>query len=159
MPRKQNRTLPSLTDYFRHSSVMDFIHLSIVSFLVAYTALAINIPSTPTWPSGRCTDKSLTIPSWIISNYKVTSGTATFRVDNRAFSNGGIGSITCSPGKKECQSSAATNELKVTWTQEDDGKNVIGFNAFWVCEDEGDKYVELSPGDFSKRKFWNVMKY
>jgi hypothetical protein len=137
---------------------MDSFRFFIVLILVLSTSLAINIPSTPIWPSGRCTDKSLTIPSWIVSNYKVASGTATFRVDNRAFSNGGIGTITCSPGKRECQSSAAANELRVTWEPGENGKNVIGFSGFWVCEDEGDSYVESFPIEPVKRKFWR-MKY
>jgi hypothetical protein len=122
---------------------MGLFHFFIVFFLPASITVAIDIPSTPTWPSGGCTDKSLTIPSWIISNYKVVSGTATFKVDNRAFSYGGLGSITCSPGKRECQSSASANELRVSWAQREDGKTLIEFNEFWVCEDEGDTYVDF----------------
>jgi hypothetical protein len=115
---------------------MGFHHLFIVPFLLASTAFAIDIPSTPTWPSGRCTDKSLTIPSWVISDYKVTSGTATFSISNRAYN--GFGFVTCSPNKKQCQSSANINQLIATWAQGADGKSVITFTEFWVCGDEGD---------------------
>ncbi|KAF2704786.1 hypothetical protein K504DRAFT_506752 [Pleomassaria siparia CBS 279.74] len=46
----------------------------LTTLLLAATSAAIDIPTVPTWStSDHCTDKSLTIPSWIISNYKVTS--------------------------------------------------------------------------------------
>lgn len=120
---------------------MGAFRLSPLWLLLAPNALAITIPSTPTWPSGRCTDKSLTMPSWIITNYKVAAGTATFRADNRASSSGG-GFIECYPGKKLCQSSATADQMTVTWTDDASGNKVITFSQFWVCGDEGEKYVK-----------------
>ncbi|ORY10955.1 hypothetical protein BCR34DRAFT_601712 [Clohesyomyces aquaticus] len=114
--------------------------------LLASNALAITIPSTPTWPSGRCTDKSLTIPSWVIKNYKVAAGTATFRADNRASESGG-GFIECYPGKKECQSSATADQMTVTWTDGANGNKVISFSQFWVCGDEGEKVIFTATGN------------
>lgn len=117
--------------------------LSPLWLLLASNVHAITIPSAPTWPSGRCTDKSLTIPSWVVTNYKVAGGKATFRVDNRATSSGG-GSVECSTGKKECQSSATADQMEVTWTDGANGNKVISFSQSWSCEDEGEKYVNSS---------------
>ncbi|PVI02588.1 hypothetical protein DM02DRAFT_701397 [Periconia macrospinosa] len=114
--------------------------------LLASNALTITIPSTPTWPSGRCTDKSLTIPSWIITNYKVAAGTATFRAVNRASTSDG-GFIECYPGTKECRSSASADQMMVTWTDGANGNAVIAFSQSWVCEDEGEKVNFTATGN------------
>jgi hypothetical protein len=120
-----------------------------INFLVllSYTTLAIDIPSTPAWPNGRCTDKSLSIPSWIVSNYKVESGTATFQVDNRASaSTDCCAFITCFPDKKTCDGSAGSDEMRVTWTTEDNGISVISISEFWYCGDEGDTTIFTASG-------------
>jgi hypothetical protein len=123
---------------------MGLFEFSAVSFLLAPTLLAIDIPAAPTWPlSGRCTDRSLTIPSWVISNYTVAAGIATFRAQNRVadtspdyFAHG-----TCKPGKSECDVWGGSHELKAEWTVGSEGKSVIHLNEQWLCSDEGDKYV------------------
>jgi hypothetical protein len=113
---------------------------SIIPLLLAASAAAIDIPTTPTWPSGRCTDKSLTIPSWTIKDYVMKGGVATFQVDNRASaSNDCCSFITCSPGKEICDGSASSSGKTVTWKKGAGGNNVIGVTEFWYCSDEGDK--------------------
>jgi len=113
--------------------------LTAVLFLAAST-YAITIPSTPTWPAGRCTDKSLTIPSWILSRYKVAGGTTTFVVNNRATDPDSLSAtITCSPGKSQCQSSAGGADIRATLTAGSDGQLVVGISQFWTCGDEGDQ--------------------
>ncbi|KAF2122998.1 hypothetical protein BDV96DRAFT_639549 [Lophiotrema nucula] len=125
---------------------MSVFYFLVVSAL-AFITLAITIPSTPTWPDGRCTDKSLTIPSWVIWDYKVASGTATFRVDNRAHPYDGWVEITCSRSESQCHGSAASDELKVNWREGDNGQRVISFNEFWVCGDEGDHTIFTATGN------------
>jgi hypothetical protein len=123
---------------------MGLFHLSLLLASVVSSAFAIDIPSTPTWPSGRCTDKSLTIPSWTIQDYQVVNGTATFQVVNRASaSTDCCAFIECSPGEESCQGSAGSNEMRVKWKKGSDGKNVIIISEFWYCSDEGDRYVNV----------------
>lgn len=115
--------------------------------LLAYSAVAIDIPTTPTWPSGRCTDKSLSIPSWIVSDYKVVAGQATFQVDNRASaSTDCCAFITCTTGQTTCQGSAGADEMVVTWTNPDNGIVEIGISEFWYCGDEGDTTIFTASG-------------
>lgn len=112
----------------------------ILQLLLAYGAVAIDIPTTPTWPSERCTDKSLTIPSWTINNYQVKGGVATFKIENRAStSNDCCSFMTCSPGKETCDGSAGSSGKTVKWKKGADGNNVISVSEFWYCSDEGDK--------------------
>lgn len=114
----------------------------VVSLLVLSSVAAIDIPTTPTWPSGRCTDKSLTIPSWVIKDYVVKGGVATFQVDNRASASiDCCAFITCSPGEEVCSGSAGSDEMQVTWKKGANGNNVVTVTEFWSCSDEGDKYV------------------
>lgn len=68
--------------------------ISLLVAALAATSQAIDIPAVPTWPAGRCTDKSLSIPSWTISGYKQSQGTVTFQVENRA--NGVKTAVECS---------------------------------------------------------------
>jgi len=113
--------------------------------LLASAALAIDIPSTPVWPDGRCTDKSLTIPSWIVHEYVVKNGVASFQVVNRAPEATGscCAFIDCYPGKEDCEGSANSAEMRVKWRKGPGGKNVISISEFWYCADEGQKYVYI----------------
>jgi len=119
-------------------SMMRSAYWICLPLLISTAVFAISIPETPIWPSGRCTDKSLSIPSWILSSYKVSSGTTTFRINNRAYQDSPRAYVTCSPGKEECQLSAIGNEVKITLTKGEDGNSVINIKEFWVCSDEGD---------------------
>lgn len=119
---------------------MFLVKLLVVVSLLARNALAIDIPQVPAWPAGRCTDKSLTIPSWIISRYKVSGGTTTFRITNRAAVDTGlIADISCTSAGK-CQTTGI-DELRGTISKDASGNPVIGLSEIWVCGDEGDKYV------------------
>lgn len=114
---------------------MTRLSLSLAALAVA--CAAIDIPDVPVWPSGRCTDKSLTIPSWIISRYKVVDGTTSFRVDNRAADPTGlIADIECTPDGN-CQGTG-NDELRGSISQSDDGP-VITLSEIWVCGDTGDR--------------------
>ncbi|OAL53225.1 hypothetical protein IQ07DRAFT_585167 [Pyrenochaeta sp. DS3sAY3a] len=113
---------------------------------LATTALGITIPPTPIWPSGRCTDKSLTIPSWLITRYKVVAGKATFVVANRAYESSSTAFIDCSPGVENCKSSAGGNEVTVKWTRGSDGRANISISHFWYCRDDGDTTVFTGTG-------------
>lgn len=113
------------------------VSVLLVAAVLAVNTLAIDLPAVPTWPSGRCTDKSLTIPSWIISNYKVSGGTTTFRVDNRAADPTGlIADIECT-SNGECQGTG-NDELHGSISQSPNGP-VITLSEIWVCGDAGDK--------------------
>ena len=110
----------------------------LVAAVLTANTLAIDILAVPTWPSGRCTDKSLTIPSWIISNYKVSGGTTTFRADNRAADPTGlIADLTCTTSNGECQGTG-NDELRGSISQSPNGP-VITLSEIWVCGDAGDK--------------------
>ncbi|RDL38078.1 Uncharacterized protein BP5553_05511 [Venustampulla echinocandica] len=112
------------------------ISVILAAAALAVSALAIDVPAAPpTWPSGRCTDKSLTIPSWIITKYTVSGGTTTFTVDNRASEpNGRIGDLQCK-SDGECQTSG-NDELRGYLSQSPNGP-VIKLSEIWVCGDEG----------------------
>lgn len=74
------------------------LSLGLAALVAQVIAHEITVPAPPVWPSGQCTDKSLTIPSWIVANYKVSaSGTVTFGVTNRATDS--RGSVTCANGQ------------------------------------------------------------
>lgn len=105
---------------------------------LAAVGLAIDIPAVPTWPSGQCTDKSLTIPSWIISNYRVVGGTTTFNVQNRANTGGSVYDIKCTAAGK-CQGNAASSQMRESISLGPDGNPVVNLTETWVCSDEGDK--------------------
>lgn len=110
---------------------------SLVIAALAASSLGIDVPAVPTWPSGRCTDKSLTIPSWIISNYKVSDGTTTFRVDNRAADPTGlIADMECT-SDGECIGTG-NDELHAEISQSGEEAIVI-LSEVWVCDDAGDK--------------------
>ncbi|KAF2643958.1 hypothetical protein P280DRAFT_546822 [Massarina eburnea CBS 473.64] len=126
---------------------MGFLSTTAALLLAASSSHAINITSTPTWPDGRCTDKSLTIPSWVLSQYKVSSGTTTFVVNNRAVDPTSLSArVTCSPGKTECQSSAGGDGMRATLTTGSNGQPVIGISEFWSCSDEGDHVTFTANG-------------
>ncbi|KFY30076.1 hypothetical protein V494_08283 [Pseudogymnoascus sp. VKM F-4513 (FW-928)] len=112
---------------------------------LAATALAIDIPAAPTWPSGRCTDKSLTIPSWIISQYEVSGGVTTFKVDNRAADPTGLYALLECKGEGLCGGSSGSGEMTVNYAQSPDGP-VISISNVWVCGDEGDKVFFEASG-------------
>lgn len=113
------------------------IAVLVAAAALAASALAIDIPAVPTWPSGRCTDKSLTIPSWIISNYQVSNGTTAFRVDNRAADPTGlIANIQCKPNGA-CQGTG-NDELRGSISQGPNGSTIV-LSEIWVCGDAGDK--------------------
>lgn len=105
---------------------------------LAVSALAIDIPAEPIWPTGRCTDKSLTIPSWILSQYEVSDGVTTFKIDNRAADPTGIYAIAECKGEGQCGGSSGTAEMTINYSQGPDGP-VISLSHVWVCGDEGDK--------------------
>lgn len=119
----------------RRSVMMVRFSFSLAALVVA--CAAIDIPEVPVWPSGRCTDKSLTIPSWIISRYKVVDGTTSFRIDNRAADPTGlIADIECTP-EGNCQGTG-NDELRGSISQSDAG-SVITLSEIWVCGDTGDR--------------------
>jgi len=122
---------------------MAILNHFLLSFLVTST-LAITIPPAPVWPSGRCTDKSLTIPSWILSNYKVVAGTATFQVLNRASESTSF--IECKSGKEKCNGSAGSSEISATWKKGEDGKPVVSISDSWYCTDAGDRTIFEGSG-------------
>jgi hypothetical protein len=114
---------------------------------LAASALAIDIPAVPTWPTtGRCTDKSLTIPSWIISNYTQSGGHTTFRVDNRASETGYVGYIDCT--SNGCQGNAGNDELRASIAQGEEG-TVVTLSEIWTCGDTKDKVVFSASGSTS----------
>lgn len=133
---------PNIIESTREFTPRPHILFAMVKTLPLFTALAvgvfaIDIPAVPTWTSGRCTDKSITIPSWIISNYKVSGGTTTFRVDNRAADPKGlIGDIECTPEGK-CQTTG-NDELRGVISHSAEG-TVISLSEIWVCGDAGEK--------------------
>ncbi|PVH95503.1 hypothetical protein DM02DRAFT_675463 [Periconia macrospinosa] len=117
---------------------MAFIKTTATALLLASSAFAIDVPAVPTWPSGRCTDKSLTIPSWIISRYEVANGVASFRITNRASDPSGLyADATCSPGKPKCSLSSGGESMSATLTTGSNGQPVVTVTDFWVCGDEG----------------------
>lgn len=113
---------------------------------LAAGALAIDIPTEPVWPSGRCTDKSLSIPSWILSQYTVSEdGTTSFLVTNRAEVPSGINAIyECTPDGK-CSGSSGTSGMSATFSQTAEG-TVITLSDIWVCDDEGDNVFFSASG-------------
>lgn len=117
---------------------MDMLSLLIGALWASSVALCIEIPQTPAWPSGRCTDKSLTIPSWIITKYTVSGGTATFRVENRAADPTGLNADIECKGTGQCQGSSGSDEMRVSLSQEAGG-TIITITELWVCGDAGDK--------------------
>jgi hypothetical protein len=111
------------------------------ALLLAATTEAITIPATPVWPAGRCTDRSLTAPAWVLSQYQVSAGTTTFVVNNQATDPDSLSArVTCSPGQSQCQSSAGGDGMRATLTTGADGQPTIGIFEFWTCGDEGDRY-------------------
>lgn len=104
---------------------------------LATVSLAINIPAVPTWPSGRCTDKSLTIPSWYVSNYTVVGGTTKFTVQNRANPSWALFTLECK-ADGACQGNAASDQFRARIARGTDGKPVVHMTEVWVCNDEGD---------------------
>ena len=120
--------------------------LWLLSLSLAANALAITIPAVPTWPSsGRCTDKSLTIPSWVISNYTVSGGHTTFHVINRASEAGVTGDIDCT--SSGCQGNAANDGLRASLTAGENG-TVVTLSELWVCGDTSDKYVPVAISQY-----------
>lgn len=117
---------------------MAFLKATVAALLLTSSALAIDVPAAPTWPSGRCTDKSLTIPSWIISRYEVANGVASFRITNRAADPTGLyADATCYPGKPQCSLSSAGESMTARLTTGADGQAVVAVTDFWICGDEG----------------------
>ncbi|KAF2000631.1 hypothetical protein P154DRAFT_619886 [Amniculicola lignicola CBS 123094] len=113
--------------------------LNALVLLLACGAYAISIPAAPIWPDGRCTDKSLTRPNWIISQYKVQAGTASFYLNNQGSNPGGFSSqFSCRPGKTECDGSAGSVPAKATLSVVN-GQSVISITDFWTCGDESDR--------------------
>lgn len=106
-------------------------------------ALALDIPAAPVWPTaGRCTDKSLTIPSWVISDYKVVGGTTTFKVNNRASEKTPYAADVECTAAGVCQGTGiAADALRETISKGPDGNPVIGLTETWVCADNSDKYI------------------
>jgi hypothetical protein len=114
-----------------------------LSCLAASCAAAIDIPETPVGPNGRCTDKSLTIPSWTLLNYTVVDGTASFQVENRASERTSCCAfIECYPDREECQSSAVGDNVKVRWRKGGDGETVIDIREYWICNEGSARYVK-----------------
>ncbi|KAK7216036.1 hypothetical protein V2G26_004039 [Clonostachys chloroleuca] len=124
---------------------MGMLSLLIGALWASSVALCIEIPQTPTWPSGRCTDKSLTIPSWIITKYTVSGGTATFRVENRAADPTGLNADIECKGTGQCQGSSGSDEMRVSLSQEAGG-TIITITELWVCGDAGDKVIFYASG-------------
>ncbi|CAI6332236.1 unnamed protein product [Periconia digitata] len=124
------------------------INLTAALLLFVSAAWAIDIPTAPTWPSGRCTDKSLSIPSWILSHYRVVNGVTSFRITNRASDPTGLyADATCSPGTSRCQLSSAGESMSATLTTASNGRATVGITDFWICGDEGDRINFKAKGN------------
>ncbi|KAK6849100.1 hypothetical protein PG995_012933 [Apiospora arundinis] len=123
--------------------------LMLTAVLVATGALAIDIPAAPVWPTaGRCTDKSLTIPSWIISDFKVVGGTTTFKVNNRASEKTPYAADVECTAAGVCQGTGiAADALRETISKGPDGNTVIGLTETWVCADNSDKVFFQASGE------------
>jgi hypothetical protein len=109
---------------------------SSAALILVQLALAIDIPATPVWPSGQCTDKSLTIPSWIISDYKSSGGTTTFSVANRA--SGTAGSVSCASSACKVSGNA---KLSASLSSSSTGA-LVELKESWDCSDLGQTYVQ-----------------
>ena len=111
--------------------------------LLATGSLALEIIPAPVWPaSERCTDKSLTIPSWVISKYKVTGGNTYFHAENRAHTSGEsqVGNFDCTPDGK-CQPWAASSQWTASISKDASGNPVVSLSELWMCGDTVDKYA------------------
>ncbi|ORY02169.1 hypothetical protein BCR34DRAFT_88121 [Clohesyomyces aquaticus] len=113
-------------------------------FFFAAQSFSIDIPPIPTWPAGSCTDKSLSTPGWIISDYEVSNGATTFRVETLAAETGHIADMVCTPDNK-CQSSG-NDTLRGTISTGPDGHPIIGLNETWECEDTGKRIKFAASG-------------
>lgn len=90
-------------------------------------AHGIDIPAVPSWPSGECTDKSLTIPSWIVSNFTSGSdGSSSFSVTNRAAD---------TSAEVTCDSSACTVSGGATLSASVSSGPVVTLTESWTCSD------------------------
>ncbi|KAH6847021.1 hypothetical protein B0I37DRAFT_430236 [Chaetomium sp. MPI-CAGE-AT-0009] len=104
---------------------------SCAALMLAHLAFTIDIPATPMWPSGQCTDKSLTIPSWIISDYKSSSGATTFSVANRASDT--AGSVSCASSACTVSGSAKLSASLLS----DSAGPLVTLEEGWNCSDLG----------------------
>ncbi|KAK7967188.1 uncharacterized protein PG986_001465 [Apiospora aurea] len=125
--------------------------IQILAAALVAGALALGIPAVPNWPdSGRCTDKSLTIPSWLISDYEVVAGTTTFKVNNRASEKTPYSAdVECTPEGVCHGSGIAADALRETISTGPDGNPVIGLTETWVCGDNSDKVFFQASGNTS----------
>lgn len=89
------------------------------------------IPAAPVWPANACTDKSLSIPSWVISNFRATGSDVSFHLLNRASNY--EGSVTCTRGTF-C--TAASNPA-IHVTAQISGSNAqVTIDDTWSCNDK-----------------------
>jgi hypothetical protein len=109
------------------------VHLltSCAALVLVHLALALDFPRAPVWPSGACTDKSLTIPSWTISNYKSSSSATTFSFANNAA--GTAGWVSCSSSACTVSGDA---KLSVSLSS-DSGGPLVSLKESWDCSDLG----------------------
>lgn len=90
------------------------------------------IPSPPVWPAGACTDKSLSIPSWVISSFKATGSDASFHILNRASNY--EGPVTCTLG-----SCTAAGNAAIRATVQVRGSSAeVNIDDTWSCHDKRD---------------------
>jgi len=103
-----------------------------IVFYIATVGLvrSVTIPPAPIWPPGKCIDKSLSIPSWVIRDFKSTAqGSATFSVTNRASDTSG--SVRCASSACTVSGNAA---LSVSMSS-GSGNPVVTLKEAWMCND------------------------
>ncbi|SPQ24495.1 aa93e5ef-7a4e-49e2-962f-1a14114f2d88 [Thermothielavioides terrestris] len=98
------------------------------------------IPSPPVWPANACTDKSLSIPSWVISNLTVTGSDVSFRLLNRASNY--EGAVACTQGTCTAAGSAA---IHVT-AHAGESNVQVDIDDTWSCSDKRDPITVHATG-------------
>ncbi|KAI0473192.1 hypothetical protein GGR56DRAFT_604082 [Xylariaceae sp. FL0804] len=95
----------------------------------------IAFPAVPTWGSGLCTDKSLTIPSWIVSDFATDGSSSSFDVANRAV--GTTYTVSCAAGAASACSVSGDGNLTaaVTSSTGSGSTPVVSLAESWSCSD------------------------
>lgn len=91
-------------------------------------------PLTSLWPADACTDKSFTIPSWVIRDLNITGdGSAHFTMINRVTD---LSSVqTCSTDEGSCTATGDGGDATVT-AQITNGTLQVYIEDSWSCNDK-----------------------